>query len=59
MLDEEQGIKAIIALQTMVGITETEDQAKKGWNIMSDFDKKQTEAAHKVLLGGFPDVHTN
>lgn len=53
MLNEEQGIKAIIALQTMVGVTETEEQAKKGWDMMSDFDKKQTENAHHILLGGF------
>lgn len=52
-LTDEQGIQAIIALQKMAGINETEDQARTGWNAMSKFDKQQTEDAHRSLCGGF------
>jgi len=55
MLSEEQGIKAIIALQAVAGITETEEKAKKGWDSFSESGKKQTELAHKIVCGGFPE----
>jgi hypothetical protein len=53
MLDEEQGIKAIIALQAVGGDQETEEQAKEGWNRMSDTEKVSTEIAHRMVCGGF------
>ncbi len=55
MLSDEQGIKAIQALQKTVGITETEEQAKRGWNLLTDNGKTQTELAHKMVCGGFPE----
>jgi len=55
MLSEEKGIKAIIALQGEVGIVESEEDAKIGWNNMSKSEKLQTEAAHKMVCGGFKD----
>lgn len=55
MLTEEQGIKAIIALQDTVGIVEPEARAKKEWGRFSENQKKTTESAHKVICGGFPD----
>lgn len=55
MLTEEQGIKAIIALQAKADIVESEEQAKAGWNSMSDGNKVATELAHKAVCGGFKD----
>jgi hypothetical protein len=52
---EGQGIKAIIALQKMAGITESEDRAKRSWRNFKDWEKKQTERAHKMFCGGFPE----
>ena len=49
MLTEEQGIKAIISLQALAGITETEERARNGWNSMSDHEKEQTEIAYNTL----------
>jgi len=56
MLTEELGIKAIIALQATAGVVETDVQAKAGWNAMSDSEKENTEAAHRVVCGGFKEV---
>ncbi len=55
MLTEEQGIKAIIDLQKFADITEPEDIAKRQWNKMNNSAKKQTEAMHKMICGGFPE----
>lgn len=55
MLSEDQGVKAIIALQKMAGITETEEEARDNWNKFSKTDKLQTESAHKTFCGGFPE----
>ena len=55
MLTEERGIKAIIALQAVDGIVESEEQAKAGWNGMANWEKEQTEAAHKIVCGGFKE----
>lgn len=43
--EEVDGVKAIIALQKVAGITETEEQARNGWRGMSANEKKQTMAA--------------
>ena len=48
---EKEGIQAIIDLQKMAGITETEEQAKVGWRKMTARDKKSTERAHKLFCG--------
>jgi hypothetical protein len=50
LIDEKAGVKAIIALQTLVGIKETEEQAKHGWNQMSDVEKKRTQIAYETLF---------
>jgi hypothetical protein len=42
---EAEGIKAIIALQKLAGIEETEQAARKGWQGLSDHDKRQTMLA--------------
>ncbi len=55
MLSEEKGIEAIIALQAKADIAESEEQAKTGWNGMSDDDKEETERAHKIICGGFKE----
>ncbi len=55
MLTEEQGIKAVMELQALGGIEWTEEQAKAGWNGMAEWEKGQTEAAHKTVCGGFKE----
>jgi len=49
MLSEEEGIKAVIALQAMAEITETEETARAGWNKMNDNARVQTEAAYNMF----------
>jgi hypothetical protein len=49
MATEADGIKAIIALQAMVGIEETEAQAKAGWAAMSDHERETTMNVHRLL----------
>lgn len=48
-LDREEGIKAIIDLQAVGGITETREAAEVGWDSMSLNDRKTTMEAHKVV----------
>ena len=55
MLSDEQGAQAIIALQAMAGITETEEKARNSWNKFTDFQKDQTRLAHIHTCGGFKD----
>lgn len=52
MLDEEEGIKAIIALQAMAGVQESEEKARKGWNSMNDIAKQSTEDAYNMFCKG-------
>lgn len=47
--NEEDGVKAIIFLQGLSGITETEEQARSGWKEMSDDEKASTMAAYEAL----------
>ncbi len=49
MLSDEEGIKAIIYLQKMVNIEETEESARKGWESFTDEEKEQTEAVYNML----------
>lgn len=53
-LDETLGIKAIVALQALVGIKETESQARKGWHAMSTHDKKKTMLAYALFFSDKP-----
>ena len=54
MLSEEEGINAIIKLQAMAGIVESEEKAKIGWNNMADWEKNQTEQAYDQFFVSFP-----
>ena len=53
MLTEDQGTIAIMDLQDVAGIKEPEDVARKNWKNFSEFAKKQTEEAHKIMCDGF------
>ena len=36
MLTEDEGVKAIIALQKLVGIKESDEKARKNWRAFGD-----------------------
>jgi hypothetical protein len=42
MIDEEKGIEAIIYLQSLAGIDESKEEARKGWASMNDSEKRHT-----------------
>jgi len=48
---EPEGIKAIIFLQALAGIKESEEEAKIGWREMTSYDQENTMAAYKVMGG--------
>lgn len=58
MYTREQGIQAIIDLQKTVGVRETKQQAARGWDALSDSERRKTELAHKAVCGGFSDMST-
>jgi len=41
-MDEAEGIKAIIYLQAMAGIVETEESAKLGWSKLDNSERETT-----------------
>lgn len=43
------GVDAIIYLQGLAGIVETEEQARCAWNGMSAYDQENTLEAYRVL----------
>ncbi|MFA5202813.1 MAG: hypothetical protein WC708_00155 [Lentisphaeria bacterium] len=47
--EEQEGVKAIQFLQKMVGITETDEDAIKGWRGMAEWEKASTMAAYGQL----------
>ena len=49
--EEKAGVKAIIFLQKMNGITETEEQALVGWLKMSESERENTMAAYSFFMG--------
>ena len=53
--DREKGILAIIELQAVVGIEETRKEAEAGWDSLSENERSQTMAAHRMVCGGFSD----
>ena len=53
MLTEDQGVRAIIALLEKVGNEESEERARANWRTFTKYEKENTEAAHRVLCGGF------
>jgi hypothetical protein len=46
---EQEGIKAIIALQAMAGIVESEEDAKAGWANMSKYEQDITLSAYRMF----------
>ncbi len=48
---EESGIEAIIWLQKLANIEETEEQAREGWNAMNEEEKASTLAIFHLLKG--------
>ncbi len=49
MLSDEEGIKAIIKLQTIAGIEEPEERARKAWESFTDAEKEQTEVVYDMM----------
>jgi len=45
----ENGIQAIIDLQALAGITESQEDAERGWNAMSEDEQEQTLMAYEML----------
>ena len=48
-MDENEGIKAIIFLQSMAGIDESEEDAKKGWRGLSEAEREKTMEVYAML----------
>jgi hypothetical protein len=53
---DKEGIKAIIELQALAGITETEEQAAAGWLAMNDREKAKTLSVHRMLCKKQGDI---
>jgi hypothetical protein len=47
--DKKIGVKAIIFLQSMVGITETEEDAEKGWEGMTESEQETTLKTYEMF----------
>jgi hypothetical protein len=50
-MDEQKGIEAIIYLQSLSDITESEDDARKGWQGMSPAEQNATMAVYAAVVG--------
>ena len=48
--DHERGIKAIIALQSYVGITETYEEAECAWDAFEEWEKRSILSAAALVL---------
>lgn len=48
-MDEQEGIKAVIYLQSLAGIEESEEDAKAGWNSMTGSEKRRTMEIYAML----------
>lgn len=46
---ERKGIEAIIFLQSMAGIKESEEQALKGWRGMDSYQKAETLRIYEIF----------
>ena len=57
-VEEQQGIRAIQYLQSLVGIDESEEDALNGWKDMSKYEKQNTMAAYSALGGENIDEKT-
>ena len=56
MLTDEQGVKAIIELQALVGVKEPHEKAEASWALMSEEHRKQTEYIHKVVVEAYEEL---
>jgi hypothetical protein len=50
MMTEEQGVKAIIALQKFVGVDESEEKERANWRNFKNWEKISTEFAYNVVI---------
>lgn len=48
---EALGVRAIIALQKVVGVIESEAQASTGWRSMDPHEREQTLMAYDKVIG--------
>lgn len=48
-MDEERGIEAIIFLQSLAGIEESEEDARKGWRSLTDMQKRSTMQTYSMM----------
>ena len=49
MLTDEQGVKAIIFLQRLIGVDESAEVALKNWQKMPKQEKEQTEIVFRMF----------
>lgn len=50
-MSREQGIKAIIALQGMAGIVESQESAGAGWDRLSEDQQAYTMQVYEMFFG--------
>lgn len=48
-MDEQKGIEAIIFLQSLAGIEESEEDARKGWRSLTDMQKRSTMQTYSMM----------
>ncbi len=49
MNEEEEGIRAIVFLQSLVGIVEPEEKARKSWKSFADWEKESTLRTYRLM----------
>lgn len=49
-MEEQEGVEAIIALQALAGIMETEDRARKSWRRLPEEGKLVTMASFEMFV---------
>lgn len=47
--EQKEGVEMILFLQSTVGIEESEEDALKGWEAMTDMEKESTRSAYSYL----------
>jgi hypothetical protein len=55
VLTDELGAQAIIDLQRMTGITETQERADAGWQALGAQSRRITHQLHTSICGGFAE----
>jgi hypothetical protein len=48
-MTEDEGVKAIIYLQSLVGIKESEEVARKNWRNFEDWEKESTKIVYDLF----------